>query len=122
MPLPQDWDGVFYSADTHGDLLFDLEAAELVDGLATRPDGPFLVAGAVFDLLWAKETDRATAILALAMDRWPNEPWQHLSSLYAGACNQLEIGRDKQVLAAAVSNIVTNTFTGGTLIPGQTES
>jgi hypothetical protein len=82
MPLPADWFGTFYSKDTGGDLLFDLEPADyaMLAG-EIDPALAFLFAGAYYDLRVNGHAARAATFLAFAKARWPSAPWDKLEAI-----------------------------------------
>jgi hypothetical protein len=76
MPLPANWNGIFYSAETWGDLLYDLPPDEFALVAERSVDDPaFLFAGAHFDLRLHGDDERAATFLACGKAKWPDAPW-----------------------------------------------
>lgn len=114
MPLPEKWDGIFYSKETHGDMIFDLSPEQFVGDLADhRGDAPFLVAGACFDLLWNGEAERCDKLVEIARKRWTNELWSAITVLVAVGHEMLATGVEREIVGHVISNVVGGFFTGG---------
>jgi len=61
MPIPEGFDGIFYSRDTGGDNIFDSTPEEFIR-MCIEHESPlgsatFFVAGALADLLWNSKPD-----------------------------------------------------------------
>ncbi|HTM68473.1 MAG TPA: hypothetical protein VL426_04180 [Candidatus Binatia bacterium] len=113
MPLPKDWNGIFYSAETGGDLLYDLD----VDGFArvaedSGDDPAFLFAGAHFDLRLHGDDARAAAFLAAGKAKWPEAPWSAYEMLVETSMPDAKARRDDKDHDLAISNAVSYLFTG----------
>ncbi|HVA11244.1 MAG TPA: hypothetical protein VNG32_03685 [Candidatus Dormibacteraeota bacterium] len=83
MPLPENWDGVFYSAETSGDMIYDLAPKEFVGMVGEiQPDSvEFLIAGAVYDLLANGDHGRAEEYLEVARGEFPEAPWDEIPAI-----------------------------------------
>ncbi|HXV26731.1 MAG TPA: hypothetical protein VD862_01760 [Candidatus Paceibacterota bacterium] len=90
MPLPENWDGVFWGPETMGHLLVDPTPEEFMEFLDDYHDNPaFLVGGAVLDLRLNGMTGRADALLAAAKNHWPQAPWGPFGELIASVADKV---------------------------------
>jgi hypothetical protein len=112
--MPPGWVGIFCTEDFLGELLFDVSPGVFLSFLSKRPDedAPYLVAGALFDLLRNNLFDQANELIVLAHARWPEESWEILpgSAVLAQVVSSPD---DQPELKAAVVNAVGLCFTGG---------
>ncbi|HTK04706.1 MAG TPA: hypothetical protein VL500_03920 [Candidatus Eisenbacteria bacterium] len=114
MPLPENWNGIFYSADTGGDLLYDLTPDDFAIVAERSGDDPaFLFAGAHFDMRLHGDDDRAAAFLAFAKAKWPEAPWSAYEMMLE-TCLPDARGqhKDDDRHRLAVCNAVSYLFTG----------
>ena len=122
MPLPENWVGIFYSAEAYGDMIFDLSPQEFVDTLREhRPDEvKFFTAGAIFDLLLNGRRDLAIEFIEVARGYWP-EPdptssWSMLPILLSLAKELMLVGVPGDKVKLAVANMVSEWFDGGLVV------
>jgi len=118
MPLPENWDGVFYGPESQGELLFDVEPADLAAMFAERPDGPFLAAGGAIDLALNRELDRAGRLADEASRVWPAEPW-HLHpgiSLMSVILRDTVSAGERGAADTAINDTIASFFTGGFIL------
>ena len=116
MPLPNDWDGVFYSTETQGDLLFDLSAEDFIALLADRPDAPFLYAGAMFDLLFNEQKERFKALFKAAAQARPDQPWVAVIGVCGLAIQERQSGTPQNRISRLAYNTVARYFDGGVTV------
>lgn len=115
MPLPDGWNGIFYSAETGGDMLFDLLPEDFARVAEDSGDDPaFLFAGAHFDLRLQGDERRAEDFLRVGKDRWPAAPWSAYEMLVETMLPDVRRRRDDEH-DLAVSNAVSYLFTGATV-------
>jgi hypothetical protein len=121
MPLPEDWNGVFYDKDSSGDWLFDLSPAEFYETVKDRPDAQFLIAGACFDLFNAGEKDRYRSFMAFATGKWKDKilHFAAIPFIQFFAVEMLRAGADRETVRMAVSNFFTQLFAGLSLYTRQ---
>ena len=117
MPLPERWNGIFYSRETGGDLLFDLTPEEFGVVAMQSGDVPaFLFAGAHFDHRLHGQDERAALFLDSAKKVWPDAPWSAYEMLAATALPTALKDRSEDH-DSAVSNAISYLFTGVMIIP-----
>jgi hypothetical protein len=84
VPLPENWNGRFWSKRSNGDMLFDLEPDAFVSKLREfGENAPFLVAASYVDLTLNGYPDRARLFLEKGREVWPEKKWSDLESLTA---------------------------------------
>lgn len=117
MPLPDGWNGIFYSRDTGGDLLYDLAPDDFRRVAEESGDVPaFLFAGACFDLRLHGDDALAAAFLEKGKELWPDEPWSAFTMFMDTVLPDVRRVRDADH-DLAVSNAVSYLFTGITVVP-----
>jgi len=114
MPLPATWNGIFYSRETCGDMLFDLSPDEFTLVAERSADDPaFLFAGAHLDLRLNGVDDRAAAFLAHAKAKWPEAPWGAYEMMVDTVLPDAKgLHKDDEDHRLAICNAVSYLFTG----------
>jgi hypothetical protein len=103
-------------------MLVDMEPSQFLAFAQGRADGPFLVAGAVIDLATNggrlsdnSLIERASALLILGNERWPEEPWVVITGIHLFAMTMSYLV-DKSALSHATANTIGAYFKGGMVV------
>lgn len=130
MPLPNNWNGAFYDKESQGDCIFDLTPKEFVRAIyAQQPEsGPFLVAGAVYDLSWNDPdgqtyADRTRKLLAAAIDaeesyaksrkKVSGTPWYAVFVILRASKEMARKGVPQATINSVAHNTMASFFRGG---------
>ncbi len=103
MSLPENWDGIFYSKESYGDMLFDLSPEEFLKQPGVQQQGPqFLFAAAIFDLLWNNEEELAVRWHEFAKSQWPDASWDLIEGMVKIGKEYLEQGAPRSYLTSMI--------------------
>ena len=114
MPLPATWNGLFYSRETCGDLLYDLSLDEFALVAERSGDDPaFLFAGAHFDLRLHGDDERAAGFLAYGKAKWTDAPWSAYEMMVETILPDARgPHKDDEGHRLAICNAISYLFTG----------
>ncbi|HXV27322.1 MAG TPA: hypothetical protein VD862_04870 [Candidatus Paceibacterota bacterium] len=123
MPLPENWNGVFYGPGLMDDCLIDWEPARYVAMLDDHCEGDlagfiFLIGGAYLDLSLHNMRERAEEILKEAERRHTNVPWNFFRTRTPGLLQSIRtLGPGNRALLAtalrARMNVAASTIAQG---------
>lgn len=117
MTMPPNWVGIFCTQESLGKALFAMDPETFLGFLSGRRHAPYLVAGAVFDLMMNDQVERAQELAFLALEQWPGEPWEVLPGA-AALAQAITHEDDRPVLVMAIRNALGALFKGKTTIMG----
>jgi hypothetical protein len=119
MPLPENWDGVFYPEETCGDQIFDLSPTGFIEFVSAHDVNPrFVTAGACFDLLWNDYKEESQALAVAAQKRWKGDPlFSFVPIIVATAKAIFAQGAEKDEVALGAYNLIARL--GGDLVKVQ---